>query len=99
MIEDIELLELSENIDQSKSIFESVDLSLCSHLTATAEINVCTINLTVEQLFNLKVGSLLVSNDSIESPMTLMINGRAVARGSLISVDDKFAFEVASIKD
>lgn len=99
MTENIELQELHDASPKGSALLEKRDLSLCGHVNASAEIIVCRVELTVSQLLELRSGSVLVSAQSLNTPMTLVVNGKAVARGNLVAVDDKFGFEVTVVAE
>lgn len=99
MIENIELQELTPQEREGKPLLSKRDMSLCDHVTAEAEVMVCSLNITIEELFALKVGSIVKSDESIETPMRLFVNGKPIARGNLVAIDDKFGFEVTEINE
>lgn len=99
MIDDIELQELNDGNSKGSALLEKRDLSFCGHVSAQAEIVVCNLELTVSQLLELRAGNVLVSDQGIEAPMTLLVNGKSVATGNLVAVDDKFGFEVVEVAD
>lgn len=97
MVDNIELQELPDSIPAEKSILNKRDIGLCGHVKVNAEILLGEVELTIEELFSLKPGSVVTSLQSIDAPMSLLIDGKLVATGSLVVVDDKFGFEVADI--
>jgi len=97
MIENIELPELPEGADGGKSVVTKRDLSLCGHVTATAEVMVGTVDITIEDLFKLKSGDVVVSNNFVDESMSLILNGKVIAKGNLVIVDDKFGFEITEV--
>lgn len=97
MIENIELPELPETADAGKSAIAKRDLSLCGHVTAIAEVMVGTVDITIESLFKLKAGDVVISNNSVDETMSLILNGKTIAKGNLVIVDDKFGFEIAEV--
>lgn len=99
MIENIELQELVASGSDASPILSKVDLSLCGHINATAEVRVCSIEMTISELFNLKVGDVVKSTESADSSMTLIMNGKPIARGNLIAIDDNFGFEITEIDE
>lgn len=99
MIENIELQELTASTSDGSPILSKVDLSLCGHINASAEVKVCSIEMTISELFNLKVGDVVKSKETVDSPMTLIMNGKPIARGNLVAVDDKFGFEITAIDE
>lgn len=99
MIENIELSELPETADTGKSVIAKRDLSLCGHVTAVAEVMVGTVDITIENLFKLKTGDVVISNNSVDEAMSLVLNGKIIAKGNLVVVDDKFGFEITEVDE
>lgn len=99
MIENIELSELPETADNGKSVIAKRDLSLCGHVTAVAEVMVGTVDITIENLFKLKTGDVVISNNSVDEAMSLVLNGKIIAKGNLVVVDDKFGFEITEVDE
>lgn len=97
MIENIELPELPDGADDGKNVVTKRDLSLCSHVTAMAEVMVGTVDITIEDLFKLKSGDVVVSNNFVDEAMSLILNGKVIAKGNLVVVDDKFGFEITEV--
>jgi flagellar motor switch protein FliN/FliY len=97
MIENIELQELQKSDSDSAPVLEKRDLLLCGHVNTKADVLVCSIEITISELFGLKIGDVVKSSQNIEHPMTLMVNGKPVARGNLVAIDDKFGFEVTQL--
>jgi len=91
-LQDVEELKLS---DGEVLLEKSVDL--IGHIKASAEVKVGTIDISIEKLFNIKNGEVLELNESVDEKFCLMINGKRVAEGNLVVVDDKFGFEVVDV--
>ena len=103
MIENIELAELDntqdKNTDDTKgNIFNTNNLALCGHLKTSAEVVLAEINISLEDLFALKKGSIIPTEQSIDSPLTLILNGKPIASGRLVVSGEHFGFEVTDIK-
>lgn len=102
MIENIELTELNVPVDNAGDkkgdIFTAKDLALCGHLKTSAEVVLAEVNISIENLLSLKKGSVISTEQSVDSLMTLMLNGKAVALGRLVVSDNYFGFEVAEVK-
>jgi flagellar motor switch protein FliN len=97
MIENIELQELSASASAGKAVLSKRDMSLCGHVNASADVIVCAFEMTIGELFSLKVGDVIKSTESVDTPMTLILDGKRIARGNLVAVDDRFGFEVTEI--
>jgi flagellar motor switch protein FliN len=73
------------------------DINLVGHVQVSMTAQVGTVTLTIEELFGLKAGDVISMNELLEAPLTLMLNGRAVARGELLAVDDHFGVRILEL--
>lgn len=73
------------------------DMSLIGHVPVSLTALIGSISLTVEQLFALKKGEVLAMNESLDAPITLQLNGKAVARGELVAVEDHFGIRITEL--
>jgi flagellar motor switch protein FliN/FliY len=55
------------------------------------------ITLTVGELLNARENEVLVLDRRLEEPVDLLIEGRVVARGHLIAVDEQFAVRITEL--
>jgi flagellar motor switch protein FliN len=97
MIENIELQELIASATDGKAILSKRDMSLCGHVNASADVVVCSFEISISELFSLKVGDVVKSKESVDAPMTLILDGKRIARGNLVAIEDRFGFEVTDI--
>lgn len=73
------------------------DISLIGHVQVSLAAQVGTVSMSIERLFGLKSGDVVSMNELLEAPLTLMLNGRAVARGELLAVDDHFGVRILEL--
>lgn len=73
------------------------DISMVGHVQVSLTAQVGTVSMSIEQLFGLKAGDVVSMNELLEAPLTLMLNGRAVARGELLAVDDHFGVRILEL--
>ena len=73
------------------------DIELIGHVQVSLTAQVGTISLSVEQLFGLKNGDVVSMNELLEAPLTLMLNGKPVARAELLAVDDHFGVRILEL--
>lgn len=73
------------------------NIALIGHVQVSLSAQIGTVDMSVERLFGLKVGDEVVLNELLEAPVTLMLNGRAVARAELVAVDDHFGVRILDI--
>lgn len=79
------------------SVITGKDLNLVGHLPVSLSAMIGTVSLTVDQLFALRKGEVLTMNEDLETPVTLMLNGKAVARGELVAVDECFGIRITEL--
>jgi flagellar motor switch protein FliN/FliY len=73
------------------------DMSLVGHVPVSLTALVGSVTLSIEQLFALKAGEVLPMNEALDAPVTLQLNGKAVARGELVAVEDHFGIRVTEL--
>lgn len=73
------------------------DISLIGHVQVSLAAQVGTVTMSIERLFGLKSGDVVSMNELLEAPLTLMLNGRPVARGELLAVDDHFGIRILEL--
>jgi flagellar motor switch protein FliN len=73
------------------------DISLIGHVQVSMAAQVGTVTMSVERLFSLAAGDVVKMNELLEAPLTLMLNGRPVARGELLAVDDHFGIRILEV--
>lgn len=94
----VELSEVEENISDSVSISQR-DYSLVKSVPIQLEVELGSINLTLDKLFTLKSGELLLLDKEVDEPVTLILDGKKVANGSLVAVDGYYAIEISNIRE
>ena len=73
------------------------DLSLLSHVLVELTVEVGPAEMTVDELFALRAGDVVKTMQQVNQPMTLQLDGKAVALGHLVAVDDNFGFQISAI--
>lgn len=96
-IENLELPELANTATESTSPLVQRELSLVGHVTVTLNAEIGTAELTIDQLFALKAGEVVKLLQQVNEPVTLRLNGKAIARGELVAVDDNFGVQITEI--
>lgn len=73
------------------------DLALVGHVPVSLSIVVGDAEITMERLFGLKAGEVITMAQDIDQPVTVMLNGRAVATGELVAVGDQFGVRIIDV--
>lgn len=75
----------------------SRDIGLIGHVQVAMTAQVGTVTMSVERLFALAAGDVVKMNELLEAPLTLMLDGKPVARGELLAVDDHFGVRIVEV--
>lgn len=73
------------------------DISLVGHVPVTLVARIGSVSMTVEQLFKLRQGDVVAMAEALDAPVTLLLNGKAVARGELLAVDDQLGVRITEL--
>lgn len=73
------------------------DISLVGHVPVTLLAQLGSVSMTVEQLFKLRQGDVLAMAEALDAPVTLLLNGKPVARGELLAVDDQLGVRITEL--
>lgn len=95
VVNEIELVEVESR--PLKKILSETDVSLVEHVPVSLTALVGTLTINLGHLFALKEGEVLALNESLDEPVSLLLNGKIIARGDLVAVDDNFGFKITEI--
>ncbi|ARV21268.1 hypothetical protein NY99_23335 [Xanthomonas phaseoli pv. phaseoli] len=73
------------------------DLSIFAHVKAKLVAHVGQVEMSVDQIMALKQSDVVSLEESCEALVTLMLNGKAVARGELMAVGDKLGVRIQEL--
>jgi flagellar motor switch protein FliN/FliY len=96
-INDVNLPNLDgQNSKNSQDLLQD-KLSIVDHVEVELIVEVGNVRLTVGDLFNLKQGSIVKLNQSVDEPLKLYLKNQLIAHGKLIAVDDVLGFQVTEL--
>lgn len=72
-------------------------LAMIRHVQVALSAQIGTVEMSVDSLFGLKPGDEVVLNEALEAPVTLLLNGKAVARAELVAIEDHFGVRILEI--
>lgn len=72
-------------------------IALIGHVQVSLSAQIGTVDLSIDRLLGLKAGDEIVMNELLEAPVTLMLNGRSIARAELVAIDDHFGVRILDI--
>ena len=90
-------VEVSPDIGTHAPVAINGDMTLVGHVQVSLAAQVGTVTMSIDKLFSLQSGDVIHMNEALEAPLTLMLNGRAVARGELLAVDDHFGIRIMEL--
>lgn len=97
LVESIEFAEATAgSSDDGRSVVKR-DLAMLGHIAVRLEVVVGRAATTVAELFALTEGSTLTLDAELDAPVTLQLNGKAIARGHLVAVGDHFGIRIVEI--
>ena len=96
-INEIVLEELLAQSDESPVSLVPLNLGLVGHVSVAVDVNIGTADITLEQLFSLQSGETLQLNEDLNAPVTVMVDGKAVAYGNLVAVNEHFGVQVTEV--
>jgi flagellar motor switch protein FliN len=73
------------------------DLSLVGHVKVSLVAEVGKAEMTVDELFRLHKQDVLKLDQNVEAVVTLLLNGKAIARGELVAVDDNLGVRITEL--
>lgn len=95
-VNNVELDELSESNTEVAPIFSNnIDLVKNVKVQLTAKLGDC--EMTVDELFKLKSGSVVTLDKETNMPLEIELEGKVVARGKIVAVDDNFGIQISEI--
>lgn len=89
-------LNLSAGVDAPAPLTEK-ELGLIGHVPVELTAQLGTVPMTVEELFAIKAGDVLAMAEALDAPVSLLLNGKVVARGELLAVDDQLGVRVTEL--
>lgn len=95
-VNSIDLPDANENAPTGSPVINK-DMSLVGHVPVTLTALIGSVSISIEKLFSLKKGEVLEMNESLDMPITLQLNGKPVARGELVAVEDNFGIRITEL--
>lgn len=81
----------------AKSATDELPQRLIAHVEVDVDVILGAAHLSVAELAGMKQGALVEVDRKLSEAAELRVNGRVIARGEIVSVDDKFAVRITEI--
>ena len=96
-VDKITLDNLSSVSKNNSSPLVSRDLNLVGHINVSVTAKIGSANITIDKLFSMKSGEVLTLQESLDSPVLLLVDGKTIARGQLVAVGENFGVEIIDV--
>lgn len=98
-VKEIHMLKLEElaGSDASGKRLLGENLELIRALKVRLTVSVGHCELTVKDLFDLRENAVLTLDQDTREPVEVFLDGKVVARGTLVAVDDAFGVRITEI--
>jgi len=90
---------IEENSTEDETVEEPSDEVLLTLLTIPLEVSVevGSRRISLEELFSLKPTSVIVLDKMLSEPVDIKVNGKKIAEGELVVVNDRFGVKITRI--
>ena len=96
-VKELEMDELEETPTSGAPLFSN-NIDLVKNVKVKLSAILGDAEITVDELFNLKSGSVVKLNQEMTAPVIIQLEGNVVAKGTLVAVDDSFGIKITDIQ-
>lgn len=96
-VDQIELDEAATVDTQKLAPLINRDMGLIKHVVVQLVVELGHAEMTVDELFKLKAGDVVKLLQQVNEPASLCLDGKVVARGNLVAVQDNFGIQLTDI--
>ena len=97
MIHTLALPGLAPGVSDSAPLLETASSNPLHQIRTRLQVCIGDIHLTVGELMAAREHQVLVLDRQLAQPVDVMLEGRVVARGELVAVDDQFAVRITEL--
>jgi flagellar motor switch protein FliN/FliY len=97
LVAPIELTEAFDVEPMSSTPLIKRSLSMLGHVNVQLRVDVGHAEMSVEKLFALAQGDVVALDTHLDAPVTLQLDGKAIAHGHLVAVGDSFGLRISEI--
>jgi flagellar motor switch protein FliN/FliY len=92
----VELKELTKELLGENNLLAG-NVDVLKDLQIKLHVSLGEAEMKVDELMSIKEGSVVKINREVNSPLDVFINGKLVARGMMVVVDDDFGIQITEI--
>jgi flagellar motor switch protein FliN/FliY len=75
----------------------SADLELVLDVPVELAVEIGRTTMTIRETLDLGPGSIVVLNKMTGEPVDLLVNGRRIARGEVVAIDEQFGLRITNV--
>ncbi len=87
-----------EDLGQSSPGGEELSLAQLSDVPIPVTVQIGRVRLTLGDLCRLKTGSLLELDREAHEPADILVNGKTVARGEIVTIENHYGVRITSVE-
>jgi flagellar motor switch protein FliN/FliY len=95
-LEAVENVEL-EQLDGSRGDADEGDLGLVLEVPVELAVEIGRTTMTIRETLAIAPGSIIALNRMAGEPVDLLVNGRRIARGEVVAIDEEFGLRVTEV--
>ncbi|HEY0199022.1 MAG TPA: FliM/FliN family flagellar motor switch protein [Rhodanobacter sp.] len=73
------------------------DMGLIGHVEVALVAEIGHAEMTVDELFKLRKDDVVRLKQCVDEPVTLLLDGKAVAKGALVAIEDHLGIKITEI--
>lgn len=94
----VKKITLAEHAPEAEgALLHSESVNLVADLSIQCSIRIGTVQVTIAELKQLKYGQTLLLEQKTSDPLEIMVNDKVIAKGALMSHEDKFAIQITEL--
>lgn len=92
----IELEESDNHAVEGTPLIER-NLSMLGHVKVRVDVHLGSTEISVQKLFSLSKGDVVALDADLDAPVSLLLEGKPIARGQLVAAGDCFGLKITEI--
>ena len=88
---------LLDELVPSAEAAEAADLARVLDVSVELKVEIGRTTMTIRELLDLAPGTVITLDRMAGEPVDLVVNGRRIARGEVVAVDEEFALRVTEV--
>jgi len=73
------------------------NLSMLGHVKVRVDVHLGSTEISVQELFSLSRGDVVSLDTDLDAPVSLLLEGKPIARGQLVAAGDCFGLKITEI--